>query len=222
MSVLVGSLYLAYCVDMRWVQLSAVSSALTSTLLWVSPAPTCSPLHFDQSEGILAQLTGVKHVTLAAPKYFTQLYPHSISGAHDRQSSVDDIHHPNKELFPLARSVPLLSGELDAGSLLYIPYGWWHQLDSPGEGISVSCRWNPYEQALRQAATSEASSLPLAARRSIQKALFDASDVPSVVREINQRRWEELAQLKGAAGTEALIAAATDRSDVDREGMATS
>ncbi len=36
--------------------------------------------------------------------------------------------------------------------MLYIPYGWWHQIESSGASTSVTFRWNPFETFLRKAA----------------------------------------------------------------------
>lgn len=166
-------------------------------------------MHFDLSEGVLCQLEGSKRVTLAAPSINEALYPYPITHAHDRQSRVDDIHAPDTSRFPLAAGVTLMDGLLSAGSLLYIPYGWWHQIESTAVSVSVSMRWNPYEAGLRQLAVGAQATraLPLPARQSIQQRLWDALGLPPTVREINERRWAELAKLRAECSTEALIEA---------------
>lgn len=179
-----------------------MSDPLTSTLLWVSSDVTVSPLHFDLNEGILAQLHGVKHVTLADPRFYDELYPHAVSDAHDRQSRVDCIDSPGPA-FPLARRVPLLRGDLTAGSVLYLPFGWWHQLESGGASISVSMRWNPHAEAVQQLATAwhVTAQLPDAVRQRILAPQLQS--LPTVVASIHQRRWTELAREKAASGGKA-------------------
>lgn len=176
--------------------LSSVNEPLTSTLLWVSPAPTISPLHYDLNFGCLCQVAGEKQVILAHPKYYEQLYPHAVNSLHDRQSAVDDIHQPDSARFPLAATVPLMKGTLKAGSLLFLPYGWWHQIESVGFSISVSMRWNPAEQALRQAATAwqRIKALPPPLRERMQTQLLDACGLPRFMQHIHVRRWLELEQ----------------------------
>ena len=175
-----------------------MSSPLTSTLLWVSPGPTVSPLHFDLSEGLLCQLHGSKLVTLAAASESARLYPYPLRHAHDRQSRVDDVHRPDAAQFPLACSVQLRQGEIRAGDLLYIPYAHWHQIESQHTSISVSMRWNPHEAALRQAALSAQATrtLPPHLRSAIQAQLLDSLGVPATVRDVNLRRWNELAAMQ--------------------------
>lgn len=172
-----------------------MSSPLTSTLLWVSPAPTVSPLHFDMSEGVLCQLHGSKLVTLVDPEWHGRLYPYPLQHAHDRQSRVDDIHSPDPARFPLSVGVQVRRGVIDAGCLLYIPYAHWHQIESRRTSISVSVRWNPHEAALRQAALSAQATrtLPPHLRSAIQAQLLDSLGVPPTVRDVNLRRWNELA-----------------------------
>lgn len=172
-----------------------MSSPLTSTLLWVSPAPTVSPLHFDMSEGVLCQLHGSKLVTLVDPEWHGRLYPYPLQHAHDRQSRVDDIHSPDPARFPLSVGVQVRRGVIDAGCLLYIPYAHWHQIESRRTSISVSVRWNPHAAALRQAALSAQATrtLPPHLRSAIQAQLLDSLGVPPTVRDVNLRRWNELA-----------------------------
>lgn len=168
-------------------------------------------MHFDMSEGILCQLDGSKRITLAAPQIHEELYPYPITHAHDRQSRIDDIHSPDPSRFPLASTVTLMDGLLSAGSLLYIPYGWWHQIESTSVSVSVSMRWNPYEAGLRQVAVGAQATraLPLVARQSIQHRLWESLSLPPIVRQINERRWAELAQLRSECNTEAMIEASS-------------
>jgi hypothetical protein len=175
-------------------QLSSITSPLTSTLLWVSPSPTCSPLHYDLSHGLLAQVHGAKRITLIDPRWYAELYPHPVQHPHDRQSRVDDIHAPSATEFPLAshEKVPRLSGVVGEGELIFIPYGWWHQLESIGTSISISQRWNPYVEDLQRLATAwhVTARMPTAVREQICRAQLDA--VPQVVAMVNRRRWEEM------------------------------
>lgn len=175
-------------------QLSALPAPLTSTLLWVSPAPTCSPLHYDLSEGILAQVHGSKRVTLVDPKYYAELYPYPLHHAHDRQSRLDDLHSPSPTEFPRAApdQVPRWSGIVGEGEFVYIPYGWWHQLESIDTSVSVSQRWNTHAAALQRLATAwhVTARMPVAIREQICRAQMDA--VPKVVAMVNRRRWDEL------------------------------
>lgn len=73
-------------------------------------------------------MTGTKRFVLAHPKHFTSLYPYPTGSPHVRQSRINDIRAANPELFPKFDDVDLIEGEVRAGEILYIPYGWWHQV----------------------------------------------------------------------------------------------
>jgi hypothetical protein len=73
---------------------------LTSSLLWMAISGSVSPLHFDLSEGVLAQVTGDKRFILWPPSSYSSLYPHPVNHHHDRQSRVNCVHRPDLQLFP--------------------------------------------------------------------------------------------------------------------------
>jgi len=156
--------------------------SLTSTLLWVTATGNCSPLHYDLSEGFLAQVCGEKRVCLfpQVPEFAdiessssppsssensltrdlvdlnsSPFYPYPVHHIHDRQSAIDDIFAPSLNQFPLYDRVIGWQGTVGASEMLYIPYGWWHQVESSGVCVSVSFRWNPYEAAIRSAAVAK-------------------------------------------------------------------
>lgn len=153
---------------------------LTSSLLWVAVNGSCSPLHYDLSEGVLAQIVGTKRVIMFPPS--AQLYPFPVVHAHDRQSSIPDVHKVDRRQFPLFDENLAVRGELKAGQVLYIPFGWWHQIESEGVNVSVSFRWNPFETSVRKLTLGlrSVSMLPPAARSLIQAQLLKDVGPPHV------------------------------------------
>lgn len=73
-------------------------------------------------------MTGRKRVLLISPEYVDRVYMFEQDGVHDRQSRINSVHSPDLERFPLFDDVPALQGVIQAGDLLYIPYGWLHQV----------------------------------------------------------------------------------------------
>eukprot|EP01083_Nonionella_stella_P175305 610106_1 len=106
--------------------LPSTSEDLTSTMLWVALTGNCSPIHYDMVEGVMCQMSGTKRFVLCPPSHYAQLYPFEVNSPFDRQSKVSDVLAPNLEEFPLCTGLPLIRGEVHAGEVLYIPYGWWH------------------------------------------------------------------------------------------------
>ena len=127
-------------------------------LLWISSNRTCSPLHFDFCEGFLCQIAGIKRVCLFefnADK-FESFYPFPLHSKHKRQSMIDDIHQPNMqkfELFAKDKQIKCFQGTICQNEGLFIPFSWWHQIEADDEcgSISLSFRWNPYLNHIKNA-----------------------------------------------------------------------
>ncbi|MDT9598983.1 cupin-like domain-containing protein [Sphingosinicella rhizophila] len=91
---------------------------------WIGPMGTFTPLHFDLTNNLVAQVVGSKWIVLLPPSETRLLYNerHVFSAVHDVMD--EDI----LEKFPLARDAVTYELELEAGELLFIPIGWWHQV----------------------------------------------------------------------------------------------
>ncbi|MEN3746767.1 DUF6065 family protein [Sphingomonas sp. HF-S3] len=106
--------------------LGTIESILTGQpgMLWIGPGGTFTPLHFDLTNNLLAQVVGTKHLVLLPPSETCKL-------AHNRHvfSDVHDITDPSfLALYPQAESARQFEVTLNPGDLLYIPVGWWHQV----------------------------------------------------------------------------------------------
>ena len=93
-------------------------------MMWIGPGGTFTPLHFDLTNNLLAQVTGRKTVTLVPPSETRFLYHrrHVFSDVHD----IGD--HKCLAAHPLARQAQRSEVTIGPGDLLYIPLGWWHQV----------------------------------------------------------------------------------------------
>ena len=95
-------------------------------MAWIGPAGTFTPLHFDLTNNLLAQVVGRKKLILIPPSETSKL-------ANNRHvfSDVHDITDPARlARFPLAAYARRFEIDLGPGDLLYIPVGWWHQVRS--------------------------------------------------------------------------------------------
>lgn len=104
---------------------------------------TC--LHCDPFDGILMQLSGVKRVVLFPPSQLSNLYPFPVT-AHlrhglKRRASYSQVYpdRPDFDTFPKFRAAWQQRYEviLEAGDVLFIPVGWWHEVTALGKGLSV-------------------------------------------------------------------------------------
>ena len=127
-------------------------------LIWMSSNKTCSPLHFDFCDGFLCQLNGIKRVCLFKfdPNKFNKFYPFPFNSSHKRQSMINDIHKPDLDKFELFINdvdINCYQGIINKNEGLYIPFSWWHQIESKDKigSISLSFRWNPYLNQIKNA-----------------------------------------------------------------------
>jgi len=93
-------------------------------MVWIGPAGTFTPLHFDLTNNLLAQVVGTKSLILLPPSEAPKLanYRHVFSAVHD-------ITDPDQlARYPQAAQACQFDVELNSGDLLFIPIGWWHQV----------------------------------------------------------------------------------------------
>ena len=105
----------------------------TDMNLWVGPGGHVEPLHFDGMDGTLSQFRGAKRVSLFSPKQTKNLYPFPIShGKMPPTFSQPYIDQPDFEQYPrlteaLEHRKIIILGE---GETLYMPVGWWHEIEA--------------------------------------------------------------------------------------------
>lgn len=93
-------------------------------MLWIGPAGTFTPLHFDLTNTLLAHVTGTKRIVLLPPSET----PHLANTRHVF-SDVHDVTDPAMlARYPAAATARRFDFDLQAGELLFIPIGWWHQV----------------------------------------------------------------------------------------------
>jgi len=106
--------------------------------LWIGPKGTVTPLHRDDSDNLFAQVWGSKHVILAAPHHREALGAWSASSDGGLEGCDVDPKAPDTERFPKVRSVRFLDVVLKAGEILFLPEGWFHQVESLSTSLSVN------------------------------------------------------------------------------------
>lgn len=95
-------------------------------MLWIGGEGTFTPLHFDLTNNLLAQVTGSKRVILIPPSQTRRLAHRS----HVFSEVRDVTDEARLTLHPQARDVLRYEVLLAPGDLLFIPIGWWHQVRS--------------------------------------------------------------------------------------------
>jgi hypothetical protein len=120
----------AYCRDASWAR----------SRLWYASPDTKGALHRDLPENLYAQVSGRKKFLLLDRRKTRLVYRYSLRSGVPNYSPVD-AEAPDLERFPRFRTAELMSADVEAGDLLYIPSMWWHQARSLDTSLSINLWW---------------------------------------------------------------------------------
>ncbi|KAJ1385542.1 JmjC domain [Sesbania bispinosa] len=115
---------------------------LSSINLWMNNAQAKSSTHYDPHHNLLCIVSGCKQVTLWPPSASPSLYPMPIYGEASNHSSVA-LENPDYSIYPRAECSMEFAQKvvLEAGDALFIPEGWFHQVDSDDLTIAINFWW---------------------------------------------------------------------------------
>ncbi|KAK6141573.1 hypothetical protein DH2020_024674 [Rehmannia glutinosa] len=115
---------------------------LASINLWMNNARTRSSTHYDPHHNLLCIISGCKQVVLWPPSACPALYPLPLYGEASNHSAIP-LENINFSLYPRAKSIYEYSQKviLHAGDAVFIPEGWYHQVDSEDLTIAVNFWW---------------------------------------------------------------------------------
>jgi hypothetical protein len=96
--------------------------------LWIGGSGSGAHLHRDLTDNFILNVLGRKRVMLCAPDQTPHLYAWEVHGM--LGSCKVSAFDPDYRRHPAARRVTFLNASLSPGDLLYIPCGWYHQVDN--------------------------------------------------------------------------------------------
>ena len=131
---------------------------------WLGPGGTVTPLHCDYDDNLFAQVWGRKRIWLAPPHHEPYLYPREANAL--LFGSPFDPDAPDYQRFPLARQAALVEVVVDAGDMLYVPAGWYHQVRSLSFSLSAN-RWSRAMPVVLAGKAEAAHVLECASRRDV-------------------------------------------------------
>ncbi|XP_024527933.1 uncharacterized protein LOC9631850 isoform X5 [Selaginella moellendorffii] len=116
--------------------------AVSNINLWMSSTSSRSSIHYDPYRNVLGVVMGQKKVTLWPPDAAPYLYPKPLYGEASNHSEVNFVE-PDYQKYPRFRDASKHSLVLvvDAGSAVFIPEAWFHQVDSAALTIAVNFWW---------------------------------------------------------------------------------
>ncbi|MCW3847418.1 cupin-like domain-containing protein [Sphingomonas sp. LB-2] len=119
--------------------------------IWIGNTIRVAP-HFDLMENIGMVVLGRRRFTVFPPDQLPNLYigPIEVTPAGTPVSLVD-LAHPDLERFPLYAEAAkhAQSAVLEPGDAIYLPFHWWHAVDSLEKvNAFVNYWWNPAQAGL--------------------------------------------------------------------------
>ncbi|KAG0609283.1 hypothetical protein M758_8G172600 [Ceratodon purpureus] len=121
---------------------SFLQTPVSAMNLWMSVNGSRSSTHYDPFHNLLCIVSGCKEVKLWPPSAAPSLYPLPIFGEASNHSGVD-FANPDLIKYPRFRWAMenFQSVTLHAGDALFLPEGWYHQVDSEAVTIAVNLWW---------------------------------------------------------------------------------
>ena len=132
----------------RYLPVPARKKLQKTPTMWLGPAQTVTPIHFDSADNLLVQIYGRKKLTLVSPAQSDRLYYPCLRLGHVIYSPVD-VEEPDYDRFPLYQQATPFAVMLEPGDILFIPVRWWHHARSLSESISLNFWWFSVRSLLR-------------------------------------------------------------------------
>jgi lysine-specific demethylase 8 len=134
-------------------------------VLFVGPAGAFTPLHYDLNRGLVVQLCGHKKITFFPPHTWSAfgVPTRDLPAANFSPHNLAEIDGS-----PVGLRLPRAVCVAGPGDVVYVPYGWVHQVESLDPSISLSYAWYSLRDGparLRQAIRHAAGRLRWSASR---------------------------------------------------------
>ncbi len=104
-------------------------------MMWIGPAGTVTSLHHDLTNNFIAQIVGRKRLRVAPASDVGKLY-------NDQHvfSEISDLDDPGIDLarHPRLTELRLYDVQLEPGEILFVPFGWWHQVKSLDFSVTIT------------------------------------------------------------------------------------
>lgn len=116
--------------------------SFSSINFWMNKGHLRSSTHYDPHHNLLCVVSGRKKVTLWPPSASPFLYPLPVYGEASNHSSVS-VEEPDYSIYTRARYMKEYSETviLNCSDVVFIPEGWYHQVDSDDLTIAVNFWW---------------------------------------------------------------------------------
>jgi hypothetical protein len=106
-----------------------------SGMMWIGPAGTVTSLHHDLTNNLIAQIVGRKRLKVVPAGHTGKVYNH-----HHVFSEITDLEDPalDRARFPQLAGAKVYDVVLEAGEMIFMPLGWWHQVRALDFSVTVT------------------------------------------------------------------------------------
>lgn len=121
--------------------------------MYIGPAGSFSPIHFDHAPNFTAQIVGRKRWVFYAPDQteFLYRYPwHHFLGHFSTINTREKLEDFDR--FPLFERAQAWEAVVEPGDMIYVPPKWWHHVSSLDPTISLHFFWKTWPQYALQLA----------------------------------------------------------------------
>ncbi|XP_067667198.1 bifunctional peptidase and (3S)-lysyl hydroxylase Jmjd7-like [Haliotis asinina] len=114
----------------RSLQCGGVQNHIETVVIWFSSGGTKSVIHNDSQDNINCLLDGTKNLVIFDRKYKDMIEADGFNA--DGTYSHADVDSIDMYKYPRIKDIPTFNATMEAGDCLYIPYQWYHQVNSFG------------------------------------------------------------------------------------------
>ncbi|GMT96585.1 hypothetical protein KH5H1_07040 [Corallococcus caeni] len=118
-----------------------VPHRLTEQLFFMGPKGCFTQLHLDRAHNLHAVMVGRKQWQLYSPKRDKELRPSKLGHVWSVMSAYDLAPDGGRADQLPGGHVPDYDFVLEAGEILYLPYGWWHRVLTVEDAIATNYWW---------------------------------------------------------------------------------
>lgn len=120
-----------------------IHKKMFATNLWISAKGHVTSFHYDPVENVNVQIGGAKRFSIFKPA-LRRFYPRSPLTFLGHFSRIQNINSYDRDTFPQFPIENRCDVELAEREMLYLPYCWWHQVESIGDiNLNFNFWWLP-------------------------------------------------------------------------------
>lgn len=118
-----------------------LSERLTERLFFMGPRGAFTQLHFDRALNLHAMIAGRKRWQLYGPDKSQLLCPARYESTWSVMSEYDLAPEGGQPEHMPGGIQPDYDFVLEAGEVVYVPYGWWHRVETLAPSIATNFWW---------------------------------------------------------------------------------